>query len=69
MTRPGYLSLRLTDATTPLIDALCRHLLTDPGERGARAAAVNFALRYACAELGLAEDADALQADGGADGE
>ena len=59
MPREGYVNFRLTDANGPLLDAICRHILRDPGDHSARVDAINFALAYTCAELRLAEAGDA----------
>ena len=59
MPRREYLNLRLTTLNRPLIAALCRRIGRDPREHSAQVDAVNFALAYAVAELGLAEAGDA----------
>jgi hypothetical protein len=60
MPREGYVNFRVTDANGPMLDALCRHLLADPSSHGARVDALNFGLRYTCAELRLAEEPGTL---------
>lgn len=63
MPREGYVNFRVTEANGPLLDALCRHLLTDPKNHGARVDALNFALRHTVAELRLAEKTEDAQDD------
>jgi hypothetical protein len=56
MPRPGYTNVGPSETRQELIEIICKHLVLDVGQHGARIQAIDYALRLAARELQKDDD-------------